>query len=256
MGSRRAGRLRTGGVGRASLSEPPTIVTNMAIDPVQSDAFSVPLYTLREAAEIVATPPTTLHTWARGTSFKGPDGAQHTRPAIVTTTRSGRGAVVPFVGLAEAYVLAAFRRAGVPMQRIRPALARLEQEFGLPAALTSERLKTDGAEVLWDYGQESGDGELADGLVVVRNGQHVFRDVVERYLSTLTYEGERVSMIRLPQFGPEVIVDPRRGFGAPVLASRAIRVADIRDRVAAGEGPASVADDYGVPLSDVLALIA
>lgn len=228
----------------------------MAIDPVQSAAFVAPLYTLGEAADIVGTPPSTLHAWARGTTYKGVDGKQHLSAAIVTTTRSGRGAVVPFTGLAEAYVLAAFRRAGVPMQRIRPALTRLEEQFGLTAALTSERLKTDGAEVLWDYGQESGDGELAEGLVVVRNGQHVFRDVVEKYLSTLTYTRDRVSMIRLPQYEPEVVVDPRRAFGAPVLASRAVRVIDIRDRVRAGEEPSSVADDYGVPLTDVLALTA
>ena len=231
-------------------------VSPMALDLVDTPVFTAPLYTLREAAAIVGMPATTLHSWARGSSFKGVDGRHHTSQAIVTTTRSGRGAVVPFVGLAEAYVLAAFREAGVPMQRIRPALDRLERDLGLSAALTSERLKTDGAEVLWDYGQETGSGEITDPLVVVRNGQHVFRDVVERYLRTITYEQNRVSRIRLQQFGPEVVVDPRRSFGAPVLASRSVRVVDIQDRVAAGEEPVLVADDYGVPLGDVLALTA
>ena len=110
--------------------------------------FTRPLYTLSEAAAIVDVRPTTLHSWARGRSFKGVDGAQHWSDALITTTGVGRGPVVPFVGLGEAYVLAAFRAAGVPMQRIRPTLARLEQEFGVAAALTSDRLKTDGAEVL------------------------------------------------------------------------------------------------------------
>ena len=34
----------------------------------------------------------------------------------------GREATLPFIGFAEAYVLSAFRHAGVPMQRIRPAV--------------------------------------------------------------------------------------------------------------------------------------
>jgi Putative DNA-binding HTH domain len=39
--------------------------------------------------------------------------------------------IIPFIGLAEGLVLAATRRSGVPLQRIRPALERLEEEFGL-----------------------------------------------------------------------------------------------------------------------------
>lgn len=231
-------------------------VGSMTRDAVDADVFTAPLYSLTEAARIVDTPVSTLHSWARGVSYKGVDGRQHSSTALITTTRPGRGAVVPFVGLAEAYVLAAFRRAGVPMQRIRPALVRLEAEFGLAAALTSERLKTDGAEVLWDYGRHSGDTELADELVVVRSGQAVFRDVVARYLRTITYREGRVSVIRLPQYRPEVVVDPRRNFGAPMLASRAVRVVDVVDRVHAGESPESVADDYGLALDDVLDLCA
>ncbi|MGC0145028.1 hypothetical protein [Pseudactinotalea sp. Z1732] len=84
---------------------------------------------------------------------RGIDGTQYRSDALITTTSTGRGAVVPFIGLAEAHVLAGFRAAGVPMQRIRPALEHLENEIGVVAALTSERLKTDGAEMFWDYGR-------------------------------------------------------------------------------------------------------
>src|SRR5258708_10183972 len=98
------------------------------------------------------------------------------RPALITTAEppTPRGPTIPFVGLTEAYVLAAFRSAGVPMQRIRPAIRRLEEEMGLTQALASERLRTDGAEVLWDYGQETDDQAEKDAvgdLGVVRNGQ-------------------------------------------------------------------------------------
>lgn len=101
-------------------------------------ALTRPLYTLREAAVVVDVHPSTLHRWARGYVFKGVDGEQHQSEALITTTGVGRGPVVPFVGLAEAYVLAAFRAAGVPMQRIRPALAWFSSTYGRSRTGTGE----------------------------------------------------------------------------------------------------------------------
>jgi uncharacterized protein (DUF433 family) len=215
-----------------------------------------PLYTLSEAAHIVDVPPTTLRNWARGYVFKGIDGRQHSSDALITTTGVGRGAVVPFVGLSEAYVLSAFRQAGVPMQRIRPAVTALERELGVQAALASEQLRTDGAEILWEYGEETSDPELRNSLVVVRNGQLVFREVIEHYLKTITYRHGVISVIRLPQFETGVVVDPDRNFGQPTIASRGIRVTDVLLRLGAGESAELVARDYRLDVADVLALAA
>lgn len=54
-------------------------------------------------------------------------------PGLITVAQAPtpRGPTIPFIGLAEAYVLASFRQAGVPMQRIRPAIRRFEEEIGL-----------------------------------------------------------------------------------------------------------------------------
>jgi hypothetical protein len=94
----------------------------------------------------------------------------------------GRGAVIPFVGLAEGLVLTAMRSSGVPLRRIRPALVRLEKELGLSHALASQSLYTDGAEVLYDYAEQGDDptaAKAARDLVVVRNNQRVFNQIVE-----------------------------------------------------------------------------
>jgi hypothetical protein len=50
---------------------------------------------------------------------------------------------VPFVGLAEGMLQAAFRQAGVSLQHIRRAVAVLEREIGVDHALASKRLYTD-----------------------------------------------------------------------------------------------------------------
>lgn len=72
-------------------------------------------------------------------------------------------------------MLAALRRAGVPMQRIRPAVAKLTEEIGLDHALASQRVYTDGAELIFDYASSSEDEAM---LTVVRTGQQHFEAII------------------------------------------------------------------------------
>ena len=159
--------------------------------------YITPLYHKTEAAHIIAVPAQTFRDWAVGYARKRLDGSQVVSAPIVTTLDPLRphGVSVPFVGLAEAYIVAAFTRAGVPMRRIRPAVLWLQEHIGLPQALASQQLQTDGAEVLWDFGRQSGDPadqDMVDGLVVVRSGQQVFRPVVRDYLTRVTYSTARL----------------------------------------------------------------
>ena len=206
---------------------------------------------------IIAIPAQTFRDWAVGYARKRLDGSQLVSAPIVTTLEPirPRGVSVPFVGLAEAYIAAAFTKAGVPMRRIRPAVLWLQEHIGLPQALASQRLQTDGAEVLWDFGRRSGDPadqDMVDGLVVVRSGQQVFRPVVRDYLTRVTYEGGWARRIQLPQYGSaEVIVDPWLNGGQPTVSSRGIRVTDIVNKLNAREPMADVAADYGLTPREV-----
>src|SRR5487761_1663643 len=132
------------------------VAGNSAID---DPHYTTPLYHKAEAARIIAVPAQTFRDWAVGYARKRLDGSQVVSAPIVTTLDPLRphGVSVPFVGLAEAYIVAAFTRAGLPLQRIRPAALWLQEHLGLNKALASERLKTDGAGVLWDFGQQSHD---------------------------------------------------------------------------------------------------
>jgi uncharacterized protein (DUF433 family) len=159
---------------------------------------------------------------------------------------------VPFIGFAEAYVLSVFRRAGVPMQRIRPAVEVLSSRIGVDHALASRSLYTDGAEVLYDYASSEHDGELR-GLTVVRTGQRQFAEVVRSYLKRITYGDDGwAARVRLPAYRQaEVIVDPRRAFGRPLVVHGGARVEDLVDRFVAGDTLADIAEDFGVPELEV-----
>lgn len=188
-------------------------------------------------------PYSTLHRWAK------PKGSQ---PLITQLPGTGHSATVPFVGFAEAFVLAAFRRGGVPLQRIRPAVDALQADIGIEHALASRRLYTDGAEVLYDFAERSGDEELLE-LTVVRTGQKQFTEIVRDYLKRVTYADDGwAEALELPAYGSTpVLVSPTRAFGLPLLVHGGARVEDLVDRFKAGDTMSDIAEDFGVPLPEV-----
>src|SRR4051794_18889957 len=194
-----------------------------------------PIFTLRETSGYLGVPKSTVHEWARPAGDRS--------PLITVFPRHGREATVPFIGFAEAFVLAAFRRAGVPLQRIRPAVDVLSREIGLDHALASKRLYTDGAEVLYDYATERRDGDLLE-LVAVRTGQTQFSELVREYLRRVTYSGDGwASHVELPIYGrARVTVDPDVAFGLPLVTDGGARVEDLVDRFLAGDGIAEIAE--------------
>lgn len=206
-----------------------------------------PLYTQGEAAGMIGMPQSTFNHWASGyTTVAG-----NRKPPFITVDRPGRGYTVPFIGLAEAWIVRAFTKAGVPVGRIRPALEQLRTQLGVDHALASERLTTDGAEVLWDLRRS--DSSFDDNrLVVVRNGQTMFGEIVREHLKHVDYRDGFIGRLRIPRAdGADFTVDPQINFGQPTLTEFGIRVDDILGRIAAGETMEEVAADYDLPNATV-----
>jgi len=222
------------------------------------DRFATLLYGIGEAAAYLSIPPSTLTSWAYGYERRVHGGGTAQAAPVITAVRpaSRDDAAMPFIGLAEAYALAAFRKAGVPMQRIRPAVDVLARELGLEHALASRRLYTDGVEVLYDYARHAGDtpeGDSARELVVVRNNQRVFTEVVDQYLRRIEFADDGYArLIRLPQYGvAEVTVDPDHAFGRPRMNRGGAEVDDIIDLFLAGEPVDAVAAEFGLSRDEV-----
>lgn len=223
------------------------------------DRFRAPLYTATEGARYLDVPASTFTTWAHGYRRAPEHRAVVAGAPLLTTVGrvSPRAPEVPYIGLAEGLVLAAIRRSGVPLQRIRPALRELQREFGLAHALASRRLYTDGAEVLFDYASAGNvDVDAANAardLVLVRNGQRVFNEVVEGYLRRVDFaDDEYPWLVGLPAYRvARVVVDPARGFGQPIFAVGGARVEDALGLFRAGEPLEVVSDEYGIPLDQL-----
>ena len=219
-------------------------------DPVR---FEIPLYTLAEGARYLRVRPTTFSTWAQGYRRYPPGRSAVKAGPIITATKGKRGEPrLPFVGLAEAHVVAALRRGlgeqPVSLQRIRHAVGMLRQELGVEHALAQRSLYTDGAQLLYAYDEAAGGGELA-GLTELVSGQRVFREVVRDYLKRITYGDDGwAARLQLPETDL-LEVDPHVGFGRPLLVGYGVPVEAARARIRAGESAEDVADDFEVPVA-------
>lgn len=226
-------------------------MTALLDEAIAVDRFESPLYSPAEASRFLGTSESTFRSWARGYE-KSVGGRRVSGKPVITSlgVPGARGPSIPFIGLAEGFALTAIRRAGVPLQRIRPALEQLNNEMGLSHALASRSLYTDGAEVLYDYAQRV-DGDAADAvrdLVAVRQNQRVFPEAVEGYLKQITWGSDGYAVaVPLPGFRQaEVVADVRRGFGQPTFTHGGARLEDVLGLFDAGESIATVAAEFGL----------
>lgn len=215
--------------------------------------FNKALYTVAEAARVIDVPSSTLATWTRGYVRDRDDRPAVIGEAFVTSfPAEGRCPSIPFIGLAEAMVLAALRQSGVPMQRVRPAIAALEREIGIGHALASRQLYSDGAEVLYDFSAEQVDVDVVASLVVVRNGQRVFVDVIRDYLRRIEFGPDGyANLIHVPGYRSAVVCDPLRSFGRPIFVHGGTRVDDVIARFQTGDSIEDLTEEFGVSISDI-----
>jgi len=185
-------------------------------------------YTAVRAAQIVRLSPSTLRLWARG------DG-EH---AALLAPAERSPLTLSFSNLVETFVLASMRRVhGISMQRVRKALRYVGRELGVQRPLIHARFRTDGVRLFVDHA-----GELLD---VTSPEQALLREVLDASLERIEWGrdvAERLyPWVRADLAGPKsIVIDPRRGFGQPIIAGTGI----VTERYRAGESVAELAQDY------------
>ena len=168
-------------------------------DVIEDKRFTRRLYTVSGAARLVGMSPSTLRTWSHGYEKTFTDRPRVKQVPVITAIENGSSdrRAIPFIGLVEATVVQAFRRTGLPMQRIRKALEVLASQGELEHALASRQLFSDGASVLYDYARRNQDKQLRL-LTVVQTGQRVFHEVIGDYLERITFGDEWATELILP----------------------------------------------------------
>jgi uncharacterized protein (DUF433 family) len=220
--------------------------------------FTVPLYTTAEAARYLDVRETTFRRWAKGyrQEFRNRPPV-HGAPLITGLAPEARGGPsIPFIGLAEGMFLSALRKADMPLQQIRPALELVRTKIGVGHALASRKLYVAGAQLLWEVSEEKAiEDDARHGardLIVLKNDQYVFRQVIEQYLRQITYDREYARRILLPGYEvARIAADPDTNFGKPYFTETGTPLYVVQNMLKAQERIEDIADDYGLPIDQV-----
>lgn len=171
---------------------------------------------------------------------------------VLREERTGSDAVT-WGEMVEARLLAEFRSRRVPVQRMRPAIIRLREDFGrYPLAHAQPFLNVQGRELVRVI-QEQVHLERGLQLVVVRSGQLVLADPTERFFSAVSYADGIASQMQAHAHVVGVTMDPLRALGQPAV--RNVRTDVLAENVRAGSSYEELADLYELTPEQVQAAI-
>lgn len=193
------------------------------------DVFSDPILNVADAAVYLAMPESTLGGWKRSGTIHSAEPTGHGAP------------VLPFVGVVEAFVLDAIKRAGFRSGKIREAAQGVREHYGDQYALARPGLGTDGSEI---FIKTDGD------YLRAADRQQAIRETITHFHEFIQWEGNTPSRLRLRQFD-NVILDPRFGWGRPVVADRNVPVSAIVGLWHAREPIDVIAEEFGMTRRDV-----
>ncbi|MBW5482582.1 DUF433 domain-containing protein [Streptomyces bambusae] len=208
------------------------------------DRFTDGLLTPAETSSYLQIPHSTLHSWLTGKAAGAP--LVHR----VVPARAGQP-TVPFVAVAEAYVLRSLRDLGLRMSEIRKAAEAVRAAFDTPYGLVSKRIATDGVDIFVERG-------LGSDLRRARDGQAPVHEVVAGCLRYLAWDAgdDFPSSLQLRQYpdAVPVVIDPRFGHGLPVIEANRVPVKALTDLWEAGESVEGIAYEYEMEPEQVDAL--
>jgi uncharacterized protein (DUF433 family) len=213
------------------------------VSPSPDSPLDRAIYSFADVDRLVGLPAGTARRWLQGYGRGGRD-----YPPVLRTEPTGPETVT-WGELVETRLLAEFRSQRVSLQRLRPAVERLRQEFGTyPLAHARPLLDAEGRELVRRVQDEvSLDRHLQ--LVVVRNGQLVLTDGAERFTDALNFTEDIASALRPRPETPEVRMDPAKAFGQPAV--RSVRTDVVAEAYRAGEPRDSIAALFDLSLDQV-----
>ncbi len=144
--------------------------------------------------------------------------------------------------MVESRLLAEYRSRDVPVQRLRPAIVALREDFGrYPLAHARPFLDVEGRELVRVV-QERVGLERSLQLVVVRNGQLVLAVPAQQFQSAVTYTDDVVAHMQPDTRTPDVVMNPLKAFGQPAI--RGVKTESLAEDYRAGTSRDTLADLY------------
>jgi len=213
------------------------------------------LYTVPEAARLSGVPHQTIRRWMLGYRTGRDETARDQPPVWHGQVPRIDGTVgLGFLDLMELRFVRAFRRHGVSMTVIRQTAERAQDIFQRDHPFTRARFLTDGRSIFAETVEETGETKLLN----LARSQYAFQDVIKPSLYKsvqFSDDGDAVTWFPLwPK--KQVLLDPRRSFGRPIVTHGGVPTEALAQAVAAEGSEQRVARWYDVPVEAVKAAVA
>ena len=205
------------------------------------------MYTVAGAARLLRVFPATLRRWLEG---------RDQYPPVLRPEPTGSGNVT-WGEFVEARFLREYRKRR-SLQRLRPVIARLREEFDVSYPLATGQPFVGPGMGLTLRMQR--DENLPDGLAIVHetvSGKLVLASSASRFMEKVDFTEEaprRALRIRPMGKDSPVVIDPEFSFGSPTV--RGVRTEVIAELVEAGEDIDEVAEDFSLSAAEARSAVA
>jgi uncharacterized protein (DUF433 family) len=212
----------------------------------RQDIRTRPAYSAADAARFLRLPVSTVRAWSFGQRYAVAGDSRRFKPVISVADPARR--FLSFLNLVELLVLAAIRRTHkVPLGKVRKAVDYLRKNLTTDHPLADHQFLTNGVDLFVEHY-----GKI---LNLSRNGQIEIRDMIVAYLKLVDRDDQGIPIrLHLPKVASidaqpapsAIVIDPRFGFGRPVIEGSGVRIDVMVERFNSGEGIVELAADYGL----------
>ena len=197
------------------------------------DIYEEPMVSIHEAAQYLSIPESTLGAWKQNRSIHSVAAERHGWPTL------------PFAAVVEAFVLRALRNLHFTRRQILEAAEGIRRDFNDDFGLVRPNIGHDGVEIFIEVGPD---------LYRAKDRQQVIRETVEDFTRCIQWKGNDPQRLKLEHFG-NVILDPRFGWGRPVVEDNKVPLEAILGLWRAGERLSTIADEFEMKPRDVERLV-
>lgn len=211
------------------------------------------VYTVPDAARLAGVNQTRIRRWLTGNArvYKG---EVINDPPLWSPVLNDIGGSLhlTFRDLIELRFVDLFRQQKISMPYLRKVVHAAQTLVGDSHPFSTSRFKTDGKNLYMELVYRTKEPELIEVL----SGQHAFHSIISVGLKDIEFHGG-VASRWFPLAGKgEVVVDPQRAFGQPILDESGVPTGTIRLLADAGRTAKEISADFELPEKSVKAALA
>lgn len=218
-----------------------------------TELLGVGIYTVPQASQLSTVPPTRIKRWLKGRTREYNGQKVFDAPLWESSLPDVDGTLhLSFRDLIELRMVDRFRAQRLSMPYLRKVVAAARELLGDSHPFSTSRFKTDGKRLYLEVLKRTQEPELVEVL----SGQMAFHSIIAVGLKDVEFEDGVASLWRPESGRGDVVVDPERSFGQPILSEFGVPTSAIMLSANAGRTPREISRDFEISERAVKSAIA